>query len=104
MGVCTRCVFINHCLSRTIKGKPDQAKEILGEQVYNGLEHTILGLLDCSTYVNMTDQKYGPMVFTGQLKRDGVNKDKVKDKTTLPPYRGQTYQEIFGLPRPVPQF
>ena len=51
------------------------------------------------------EDKYGMGVYTGQMKRpSGVNKDDVKDKTTLPAYRGQSYQDVFGLPKPEPQF
>ena len=81
--------------------KVEEAKKILGEEVFAQLDQLVYNLLDRSTFLSLTEEKYGAMVFTGSIRRQsGMNKDTVKDKTSVPPFRGQMYQELFGVSKP----
>ena len=84
----------------SIKRKEKEAKEILGDKVYYHLDKSILELLDRGTFLELMTMRYGDMVYTGTIDRlVGINKDKAEDKLSIPPFTGQTYQEIFGVPQ-----
>ena len=68
--------------------------------MYYNLDENIVELMDGGTVLELPTMKYGNVIYTGTLNRKlGINRDKADDKTTIPPYRGQTYQDIFGLPK-----
>ena len=85
----------------SIRRKEKEAKEILGDKVYYHLDKSILELLDRGTFLELMTMRYGDMVYTGTIDRMvGINKDKVKreEMFSIPPFTGQTYQEVFGVP------
>ena len=85
----------------SIRRKEKEAKEILGDKVYYHLDTSILELLDRGTFLELMTMRYGEMVYTGTIDRlVGINKDKVKreEMFSIPPFTGQTYQEVFGVP------
>ena len=59
------------CLSvcRTIRRKEEQAKEILGPQVYADLDKSICELLDNGAFLDLAEQKFGTVIYSGGWNR-----------------------------------
>ena len=58
----------------------------------------IYKLMDGGTFLELTAKKNGPTIYQGMITRSYATcVDGVSDKSTLPPFRGQHYHDIFGL-------
>ena len=58
----------------------------------------IYRLMDGGNFLELTAMKNGPTIYQGIITRSyATGVDGVTDKTTLPPFRGQHYHDIFGL-------
>lgn len=82
---------------RTIKRQDFEARKILGEKIFEDLDHLIYSLMDGSTFLNLTSEKNGPTIYQGMITRNyAENVDHMKDKTVMPTFKGKFYHELFG--------
>lgn len=84
----------------TIKQHVLEAKEILGERLYNDLDHMICDLMDGTRFYPSAMLMRGPLVASGGVRKKGtLNEDQLDCRHRLPPFTGKYYHEIFGLGR-----
>ena len=82
----------------TIRQQEESAKKILGEKLYWDLDEMIYKLMDGCNFVELTEKKNGPTIYRGMIPRDfATSIDTLSDRSTLPPFRGHHYHEVFGM-------
>ena len=92
------CVHTHTHTHSTIRQQEEGAKKILGEKLYWDLDEMIYKLMDGCNFLELTSKKNGPTTYKGMITRDFATCiDGVADKSTLPPFRGHHYHEIFGI-------
>ena len=101
--MCIQYIIITEtCISThihsTIRQQEEAAKKILGEKLYWDLDEMIYKLMDGCNFLELTSKKNGPTTYKGLMPREYATCiDEVTDKSTLPPFRGHHYHEVFGM-------
>ena len=81
---------------RTIQSKEEDALKIIGKKAYSDLETKIFNLLGQQNFTVAARHKYSNHAHNDTVQKTGTVKLHELERSSVPPYRAQTYQDIIG--------